>query len=170
MPTASMHSGGGVATPSLFFRIVKLIDKDVQITTVEESGVRLSFGRSYGAGSSSPLGRDSADPNTSPKALLRCRKPVLLATFNVCTIRNFAKAHKIAHYASKFSIEILGIQEHRIVYVFEAELLFSQITGHCISTSSSRRNDANAGLLLSDRTMKALDNLQSYSKGVLSAT
>ena len=89
------------------------------------------------------------------RALLRCRKPVIMASFNACTAREDHKVMEMAHCAQVCGIEILGVQEHRRVRKDEDDTIkFEKIESYHLITSSAWRNDAQAsqggvGLLVS---------------------
>ena len=119
-------------------------------------------------------GRGSSDRSTANKVLLRCRKITRFASFNACTIRESPKAMELAYRADQLDIEILGIQEHRIVHQAETEFRFTCLENHYLVTSSARRNDVQAtvggvGMLLSGRAKKALSDIRSFSLRVLVA-
>ena len=90
--------------------------------------------------SSNRYRREITEPNTSRKpngTLLRCRRPVILASFNACTAREEHKVMEIAHCAQSCGIEILGVQEHRRVHKdkndiikFVCNLIAGKSSGH----------------------------------------
>ena len=106
-------------------------------------------------------------------AILRCRKPIVIASFNSCTARKEERRIELAHCADSCQVEILGIQEHRIVHE-EEEIKFEKIEDYHLVTSSAWRNERQAsqggvGLLLSNRAKSALRSVESISKRILVA-
>ena len=128
-------------------------------------------------------GRVGLDDRSDPKAhqkggkekLLKCRKTVKISSMNVRTIREGWRAQELAENCLLQNIQILGIQEHRIVHE-DQEIRYSKLQGSIeMITSSAWRNEAQAatggvGLLLSKEAAKLLTNVKSHSKRVLSAT
>ena len=115
-------------------------------------------------------GSGTTMPNS---AILRCRKPIVIASFNSCTVRKEERRIELAHCADSCQVEILGIQEHRIVHE-EEEIKFEKIEGYHLVTSSAWRNERQAsqggvGLLLSNRAKTALRSVESISKRILVA-
>lgn len=131
-------------------------------------GAGITTGRPYDSKPSNPVGRGPSDLRTSSNALLHCRKPFTMATFNAYTIKADPKAREIAY---SLNISILGVQEHRIVH--QTQLEFHKIEEHHLITSSVWRNEAQAavggvGLLLCSKVKNALWDVRSYSSWVLS--
>ena len=127
-------------------------------------------------------GRVGLDDRSDPKAnrggkdkLLKCREIVNIATMNVRTIREGWKVEELAEKCILHNIQILGIQEHRIVHE-DQEIRYSKLQENMqMITSSAWRNEAQAatggvGLLVSKRAAKLLSNVKSFGKRVLSAT
>ena len=83
-----------------------------------------------------------------------------IATFNVNTIRMDDQKGKLTYLANKHQIEIIGIQEHRIIDNDDIE--YKKVGDHHhLITSSAWRNNAQAsqggvGLLLGAKVRKAL--------------
>uniref|UniRef100_X2B9M6 Endonuclease/exonuclease/phosphatase domain-containing protein n=1 Tax=Capitella teleta TaxID=283909 RepID=X2B9M6_CAPTE len=105
-------------------------------------------------------------------ALLRCKKPFTMATFNANTIREEGRARELAHCFKQCNIDILGIQEHRKVHVEETQ--FSRLEGQYLVTSSAWRNLSQAavggvGLMLSPKARKALRTVTPISERILVA-
>ena len=139
-----------------------------------EASATQPAGRLYEDTPPNPPGRGSSDHSTANKALLRCKKITRIASFNACTIREDPKAMELAYRAGQLDIEILGIQEHRIVHQVETEFRFTCLEDRYLVTSSAWRNDMQAavggvGMLLSGRAKKTLSDIRSYSLRVLLA-
>ena len=123
-------------------------------------------------GSLNPPGRDLSEDSTRPKALLRCRRPFNIATFNVNTARTEPRALELAHCFEKSGYDIMGIQEHRRVH--DDPVVFNQIEGQYLVTSSAWRNEAQAsvggvGLMLSPKARKALRKVTPITNRILVA-
>ena len=107
--------------------------------------------------------------------LLRCRKTVKISSMNVRSIKEGWKAEELAEKCLLQNIQILGIQEHRIMHEDQG-IRYSKLQGGFeMITSSAWRNEAQAatggvGLVLSKVAAKLLTGVKSYSKRVLSAT
>ncbi|ELU05841.1 hypothetical protein CAPTEDRAFT_116010, partial [Capitella teleta] len=128
--------------------------------------------RQHEDGSPNPLGRVSSDDGTHPKALLRCKKPFLMATFNANTVREEGRLRELAHCFSSNGISIMGIQEHRRVH--DDPLVFTRVEGQHLITTSAWRNEAQAanggvGMLLDSRARKSLQRATSHSERILVA-
>ena len=126
----------------------------------------------YEDGSPNPIGRVSSDDDTRPKALLRCKKPFLMTTFNVNTVREDSRLKELAHCFSSHGISILGIQEHCRVH--DDSLVFTRIEGQYLITASAWRNAAQAanggvGMLLDSRARKSLRRAVTHTKRILIA-
>ncbi|KAJ4943537.1 hypothetical protein JOQ06_006037 [Pogonophryne albipinna] len=90
------------------------------------AGVRRNIAADGGAGPPSggqhddntlnPQGRVLSDHSTPSDALMRCRRPFVMGTFNACTVREEARLVELAHCAEERGVEILGVQEHRRVH------------------------------------------------------
>ena len=116
-----------------------------------------------------------AHQKTMKDKLLKCRKAVKISTMNVRSLREGWKAEELAEKCLLQDIQILGIQEHRIVHE-DQDIRYSKLHGNVeMVTSSAWRNDAQAatggvGLILSKRAAKLLVDVKSYGKRVLRAT
>ena len=110
------------------------------------------------------------------RALLRCRKPVIMASFNANTARTDEDAIEIAYCAESCGIDILGIQEHRRVHDEDQkeDIKFEKVESYHLLTSSAWRNESQAsqggvGLLLSNKAKRALRSIESISERILLA-
>ncbi|ELT89219.1 hypothetical protein CAPTEDRAFT_186251 [Capitella teleta] len=107
-------------------------------------------------GSSNPSGREPSDNSTASNALLRCKKPFTMATFNANTVREEGRARELAHCFKQCNIDILGIQEHRRVHVEETQNLSQAAVG-------------GVGLMLSPKARKALRTVTPITERILVA-
>ncbi len=108
-------------------------------------------------------GRGVADSGiTERKPLLKCKKVITAATFNARTIRETARKEELLHSMSEQSIDILGVQEHRIIH--DDPLKYEKVPGYTIITASAWRNDMMAatggvGIVISNKAMKSLSGV-----------
>ena len=106
------------------------------------------------------------------EALLRCGRRFIVGTHNVNTLKNENRAAELDQCRKEAGIEILGVQEHRIVHTDPVE--FRRIGSSCLVTSSGWRNQIQAsqggvGLLLGPTARKALLKVKSIDKRILVA-
>ena len=103
--------------------------------------------------------REVPEDSRSFEAFLRCKRAELLGTLNVNTLRDEDRAIELAHCRSLLGIEILGIQEHRIIHEEPTE--YRKIGNSTLITVSGWRNEmqasqGGAGPLLGQKARKAL--------------
>ena len=113
-----------------------------------------------------------SDHSTPTNALMRCRRPLTMGTFNACTLREDSRLGELVHCAEEQGVEILGIQEHRRVHT--EDLLYRRVEGSTLITSSAWRNEAQAatggvGLMLGSRARKALRRVYHHTDRILMA-
>ena len=118
------------------------------------------------------------DPKRSDKCkqvptFMSKTKAIKIATFNTRTIRENWRVEELEHHAGKQGIEIVGIQEHRIVH--EDSIRYKQLDKYHLITSSAWRNSAQAavggvGVLISKKAEKALSSVKPISDRILKAT
>ena len=106
------------------------------------------------------------------EALLRCGQRYIVGTHNVNTLRDENRAAELDQCRKEAGIEILGVQEHRIIHTDPIE--FKRIGSSCLITSSGWRNQAQAsqggvGLLLGAKARKALLKVKSLSDRIMVA-
>lgn len=106
----------------------------------KEASAGLPAGRKHDDEPSNPCGRGSFDLGTSSKALLHCRRPLIIVTFNASTIKADSKARELVYCASSYGISILGVQEHRICHQSSTE--FCRVEDYHLITTSAWRNEA----------------------------
>ncbi|XP_033637877.1 uncharacterized protein LOC117298668 [Asterias rubens] len=120
-----------------------------------------------------PRGRMVSDQHAEPNTrLMRSKKTILVSTFNVRTIREECRQEELVSCMIKQGIDIIGIQEHRIVH--NDPLRFIKVLGQSLITSSAWRNEAQAatggvGLLVSQKAMKSLIGVQTVTNRILIA-
>ncbi|KAI4811336.1 hypothetical protein KUCAC02_014246 [Chaenocephalus aceratus] len=101
------------------------------------AGVRRNIAADGGAGRPSggqhddntlnPQGRVLSDHSTPSNALMRCRRPFVMGTFNACTVREEARLVELAHCAEERGVEILGVQENRRVHTDDRIVSYLEI-------------------------------------------
>ncbi|XP_072016984.1 uncharacterized protein [Amphiura filiformis] len=120
---------------------------------------------SHDVGTSNPTGRVATDGGISRGAqFLKCKKPINIATstMNTRTLKNPHKQLELCALAKKYRIEVLAIQEHRIVHSDNSELQFEDLPeGFQLITASAYRNKIGAsiggvGILLSSSAKRAM--------------
>jgi exonuclease III len=97
-----------------------------------------------------------------------------IGTYNVNTMREESKAAELEQMKSKAGVEILGIQEHRIVLADPLNLELKKIGSSYLITSSGWRNSMQAaqggvGLLLGRKARKSLLDAKRISQRILLA-
>ena len=118
-------------------------------------------------------GRDGTDRSTTTKSkLLSCKNHILTATFNSRTIRETSRKSELIYSMSKHKIDILGIQEHRIIH--QEPTRYERCNGHLLITSSAWWNDNQAamggvGILLGPKAIKALSGVVPFDNRILLA-
>lgn len=132
-----------------------------------------------------PSGKDSEnrikpqknvkDHNTkNSKSLITCREHSYIGTFNVRTAREDYKRLELAETFLESQMEILGVQEHRIVHQ-EPIRMENFKKGVCLITSSAWRNNRGAsnggvGLMVTRRAYRAISLIKSYGPRVLTVS
>ena len=106
------------------------------------------------------------------QALLRCKKSLFIATYNAKTLRDEDRVLELEQCTQHQGIEILGVQEHRIIH--DDPIEFRKVGSNYLVTSLGWRNEAQAsqggvGLLLSQKARKALLKAKRISKRIMTA-
>ena len=106
------------------------------------------------------------------EALLRCGQRYIVGTHNVNTLRDENRAAELDQCRKEAGIEILGVQEHRIIHTDPIE--FRRVGSSCLITSSGWRNEVQAsqggvGLLLGPKARKALLKVRSINNRIMAA-
>lgn len=106
------------------------------------------------------------------QALLRCKKSLFIATYNTKTLRDEDRVLELEQCTQHQGIEILGVQEYRIIN--DDPIEFRKVGSSYLVTSSGWRNEAQAsqggvGLLLSQKARKALLKAKRISKRIMTA-
>ena len=106
------------------------------------------------------------------EALLRCGQRYIVGTHNVNTLRDENRAAELDQCRKEAGIEILGVQEHRIIHADPIE--FKRSGSSYLVTSSGWRNEVQAsqggvGLLMGTKARKALLKVKSINKRIMLA-
>ena len=114
----------------------------------------------------------TSDRSQRKEAVLRCGQRLLVGTHNVNTLRNENRAAELARCRNETDIEILGVQEHRIIHADPIE--FKRLGSSYLVTSSGWRNEVQAsqggvGLLMGTKARKALLKVKSINKRIMLA-
>ncbi|CAH1242794.1 Hypp6974 [Branchiostoma lanceolatum] len=121
-----------------------------------------------------PQGRNKPEGGTyKGRRLVNCRTVTTISTLNVRTIREARSSEELAANLSLYGIDVLGIQEHRIVH--EEEVRYEDINGSMLITTTASRNQAGAavggvGILLSSKARGSLAKVTSNTARILTAS
>ncbi len=87
-----------------------------------------------------PQGRTMADVHGRERStLMSCRQTLNVSTLNVRTLAGDHRKQELAVNFSKYRLDLLGIQEHRIGN--DETIRYGSIQGNTLITSSAWRND-----------------------------
>ena len=107
-------------------------------------------GEHYDDRTLNPQGGVLSDHSTPTNALMRCRRPFIMGTFNACTLREDSRLGELVHCAEEQGVEILGILEHRRVHT--EDLFYRRVEGSTLficmakrSPGRNRRSGSNGG-------------------------
>ncbi|XP_061774103.1 craniofacial development protein 2-like [Nerophis ophidion] len=119
------------------------------------------------------LGRVLSEHSPPSNALMHCRRPFAMGTFNACTAREEARLIELARCAEERGVEILGVQEHRRVHT-DYPILYCRVERCMFISASAWRNEAQAatggaGLMLGQRARKAFRRVYHHTNRILSA-
>ena len=93
---------------------------------------------------------------------LKCKKTINIATMNTRTLKTPHKQLELCALAKKYRIEVIAIQEHRIVHSDNSELQYEDLPeGFQLITASAYRNKIGASvggvdILLSSSAKRAM--------------
>ena len=123
--------------------------------------------------SPNPKGRDTPEKDASGRKLFACTRTTKISTMNVRTLRNDRLREEITVSMDEQNIEVLGIQEHRIVHDDGELIRYENISGKTLITSSAWRNqttsaaEGGVGVLLGRLAVDALTEAKVYSERVI---
>ena len=111
--------------------------------TNAEAGLTESLGRHYDDAALNRRRRGAtSDDSRSRGALLRCRSHIKMGTFNANTLRTEYKVAECEQRRNDANIEILGVQEHRIILQDPTNIEYRTIGSSYFVISSGWRNEA----------------------------
>lgn len=135
----------------------------------------------YDGVSLNPSGRGTADVtgrgdvnNLSLSGLLRPKKSITVATFNVRTLSSDCKVQELVANAEQYNIDVICLQEHRH-YHEEVDIRYQNIGKWTLITSSATKNSINAtiggvGFLVSPKAKAALNYVSKVSSRIIMAS
>ena len=118
-------------------------------------------------------GRDEAGDHTNRGSkLVSCKQTLRVATLNVRTLNGVQRQSELVTNFNKQRIDLICIQEHRIVH--DQPIQYQSIQGRTPITSSAWRNVCGAaiggvGILLGAKTSRTLISVRSHSDRILIA-
>jgi hypothetical protein len=136
-------------------------------------GANTDFLKSYDDVPPNPQGRDKSDQGASKRRnFTSCKTTVTVSTMNVRTIREQRCKEELVSNSVSYKIDVLGIQEHRIVH--SEPIGYESIQGRTLITTSATRNTAGAaiggiGVLLSPKAYRSLSSVKSHTPLILIA-
>ena len=136
-----------------------------------DPGADTDFSKSHDGLSSNLTRRDRPDYGVGKrKTLLRCKDIITVSTMNVRTIREQRCREELVSNLNTYDIDILGLQEHRIVH--DDVIRYETIQGKTLITISATRNKAGAatggvGILLNKRAQDALAIVEPFNDRIL---
>ncbi|XP_067045767.1 uncharacterized protein [Acropora muricata] len=90
-------------------------------------------------------GRDEADDHTNGRSkLVSCKQTLRVATLNVRTLNGVQRQSELVTNFNKQRIDLIGIQEHRIVH--DQPIQYQSIQGRSLITSSAWKNVCGAAI------------------------
>ena len=98
-------------------------------------------------------------------------KPLVVSTYNVRTLHQKGKSHQLFMGCNDAGVEIVGIQEHRLITSSPTEELWSDDKNWALVYSSA--TDQRLGgvrLVISKHIYKCLQSVNSISQRILTAT
>ena len=108
------------------------------------------------------------------KSLVTCREHASIGTFNIRTAREDYKRLELAETFLMSQMEVLGVQEHRIIH--EEPIKIEKFKkGVCLITSSAWRNSGGAsnggvGFMVTKKAYGAISLIKSYGPRVLTVS
>ena len=119
-----------------------------------------------------PPGRGRTDDGACRKSLVNCKSTTMVSTMNVRTIRERCSREELAANLMEFDIDILGIQEHRIVH--DEPVKYEDMPGSTLITTSATKNRAGAatggvGIMLNSKAKRSLTNVLPQTDRILIA-
>ena len=101
-----------------------------------------------------PINNNNNNKNINNTKLLRCKRNILVSTFNVRTLNSLKQMSELAASAERMDIDIICVQEHRF-YHDDTQLQYHKLSkGWTFISSSAWKNTVNStiggvGMLIS---------------------
>ena len=104
--------------------------------------------------------------------LVSCKKATTVSTMNVRPIRGQHCREELVSDLIDYTIEVLGIQEHRIVH--DEPVRYENIIGRTLVTTTATRNNAGAatggvGIVLNTQAKRSLSSVKAHTSRILIA-
>ena len=154
--------------------MVKIHNTRVKVPTKTKSpGADIDLQKSHDALSLNPSGRGKPEYGACMRRnLINCKKVIKISTMNVRTIREQRCREELVSNLIEQNIEVLGIQEHRIVH--DETVRYERILGKTLITTSATKNSIGAatggvGLVLNTKSKSSLASIQAHSERILIA-
>lgn len=105
------------------------------------------------------------------KCRLSTFKPLIVSTYNVRTLYQQGKTHQLFMGCADAAIDIIGIQEHRLITTNPTDELWSDDRNWVlIYSSATDQRQGGVGLLMSKHIYKCLQSVNSITKRIITAT
>jgi len=108
------------------------------------------------------------------RKFVKCKKTVNISSFNVRTLNQPHNIGELTVASSKFDLDVVCIQEHRIGH--EDDVEFTRVDeNHTLVTSSAMRNSIGAsiggvGFLMNSHSLKCLSSVEKINPRIVSAS
>ena len=121
------------------------------------------------------MGQRELGTTSQTAGLEPCRlstfKPLIISTYNVRTLYQQGKTHHLFMGCSDVGIDIIGIQEHRLITKDRSDELWSDDKNWVLAYSSATdQRQGGVGLLMSKHIPKCLQSVTPVTKRIISAT
>ena len=105
------------------------------------------------------------------KQCLPVSKPLVISTYNVRTLYQEGKNYQLFMGCADAGIDIIGIQEHRLITTSPTDELWSDDKNWVLAYSSASDNrQGGVGFLMSKHVRKCLQSIESVNERILTAT
>ena len=118
-----------------------------------------------------PNRRDITDHSIGVRTFLpKCKKQITASTLNIRTLRESYKREELTVNLIDKNIDILSIQEHRIIH--QETICYENLLGRKLITSSAWRNECGVtqgrvGILVNNNAAKSLSKVESRFNRIL---
>ena len=105
------------------------------------------------------------------KSRLSAFKPLLVSTYNVRTLYQQGKSHQFFSGCNDIGLDIVGIQEHRLITTSPTDELWSDDRNWVlIYSSATDQRQGGVGVAMTKHIHRCLQSINSISKRILTAT